>query len=179
MTHPPRRTRTRLHPEVYEAPGIVMSLTMCTRDRKRVFSDDQAATALVASIRELHNSRWSVLAFCVMPDHVHVLLTILERSAIEFVRLLKGRATVALRSLGHRNLWQTSFYDHVVRRDEDINAVMRYILENPVRQGLVEDWTEYRWSGSLEWPGIDAEFFDANPGDVLWSEILKGPGGGG
>jgi len=46
-------------------------------------------------------------------------------------------------------LWQPSFYDHVLRNDEDLPAVARYILNNPVRKGLVDHYTEYVFSGSL------------------------------
>ena len=45
--------------------------------------------------------------------------------------------------------WQASYYDHVVRRDEDIEAVRDYVLENPVRAGLVENAEDYPCSGSL------------------------------
>lgn len=44
-------------------------------------------------------------------------------------------------------LWQQSYYDHVARREEDVMAVCRYILDNPVRKGLVEDADAWPYSG--------------------------------
>jgi hypothetical protein len=47
-------------------------------------------------------------------------------------------------------LWQPSYYDHVLRKDEDTLNVARYILDNPVRKGLVKHFLEYGFSGSFE-----------------------------
>jgi REP element-mobilizing transposase RayT len=171
VAHPPRRKHPRLDEAVYEDRGTVISLTICTRDRTPLFSEPQTATELQDSLTQLHGDDWRVLVYCVMPDHVHAMVLVLRRSTIEFVRLFKGRTSAMLRRLGHRNVWQTSFYDHIVRRHEDISAVIRYVLENPVRTGLVREWTEYRWSGSLQWPDIDAEFFGRHPRDILWNQI--------
>jgi REP element-mobilizing transposase RayT len=44
-------------------------------------------------------------------------------------------------------LWQPRFYDHIVRRSEDGQKIALYILENPVRKGLVEDLQSWPWSG--------------------------------
>ena len=47
-------------------------------------------------------------------------------------------------------LWQPSYYDHVLRKDEDILDVARYIFNNPVRRGLVEYYGDYKFTGSFE-----------------------------
>jgi REP element-mobilizing transposase RayT len=51
--------------------------------------------------------------------------------------------------LAHERLWQPYGYEHVLRSDEATHAVVRYILENPVRAGLVEDVLDYPFCGSL------------------------------
>jgi len=43
-------------------------------------------------------------------------------------------------------LWQRGFYDHALRKEEDVQKVAEYIVNNPVRMGLVEDWRNYRFS---------------------------------
>jgi REP element-mobilizing transposase RayT len=48
--------------------------------------------------------------------------------------------------------WQKDFYDHIIRRDEDLGAQIRYIAANPVRKGLVNDWQEYPHTGAI---GVD------------------------
>jgi len=47
-----------------------------------------------------------------------------------------------------KKLWQTSYYDHVLREEEDLIEVVNYIVSNPERSGLVKDYREYPWIGS-------------------------------
>jgi REP element-mobilizing transposase RayT len=51
-------------------------------------------------------------------------------------------------SIGNK-LWQPGYYEHVLRKEEDTNEVLRYILNNPVRKGLVAHDLDYRYSGSM------------------------------
>ena len=130
------------------------------------------ADLVVDELHRLHGESWRILGYCVMPDHVHILALNAKGSLLEFMRLLKGRLTRGLRGSIAGSVWQRSFHDHLIRRDEDIAATLQYLLENPVRAGLVHDWTHYPWSGSLHWPGIDPEFFAVKPSDILWNEIF-------
>ena len=172
------RRRPRLDERVYGGRGTAVSITVCCQDRVPVLADrPHAADTVVDTLRGLHGDDWRVLGYCVMPDHFHVLVLTRGRSIIEFVRLLKGRtATQLRRDSGIVGLWQTSFHDHLLRREEDILAVMRYIFENPVRKGLVKEWPRYPWCGSLEWSDIDSEFFARTGSDVVWREALRGGG---
>ena len=52
--------------------------------------------------------------------------------------------------------WQTSFWDHVLRGDERVEPVVEYVVNNPVRSGLVERWCDYRFSGSSVFGLVDA-----------------------
>ncbi len=88
------------------------------------------------------------------------------------MRFLKGRTAHGLRENVSGTVWQRSFHDHLIRRNEDITGTLRYLLENPVRARLVSEWTQYPWCGSLQWPEIGPEFFAVNPTNVLWAEIL-------
>jgi hypothetical protein len=58
---------------------------------------------------------------------------------------LKGSPTDGLH---HAALWQKSYHDHILRKEEAVADVVRYILENPVRAGLVDSIGEYphAWS---------------------------------
>jgi putative transposase len=47
-------------------------------------------------------------------------------------------------------LWQGRFYDRVMRRSDDVRAIAQYILQNPVRGGLVDEPAAYPWSGMLD-----------------------------
>jgi REP element-mobilizing transposase RayT len=93
---------------------------------------------------------YSVLAFCLMPDHLHLLVQAKEncKPLTKFVGAFKSLTARHYRQGGNEGkLWQRGFYEHIVRRDEDIEVIINYILANPVRVGLVEEPEEYPWAG--------------------------------
>ena len=99
---------------------------------------------------------YRVIAYCLMPDHVHCLVDSGEgdMSLSAWVRNLKGLATKLIRPLaGKPPLWQRGFYDHIVRSDESIPALAEYVIHNPVRAGLVETAEAYPFGAILSWPG--------------------------
>jgi putative transposase len=177
---PPRqqsRRRIRVDPAVYAQTGTVALMTACVGERRALFADPQPASLVTAQISRLHGEAWRVLGYVVMPDHLHLLVLNLSGSLLEFMRLLKGRTATALRGNVPSSPWQRSFHDHVLRRHEDISGSLRYLLENPVRAGLAQDFTEYRWCGSFQWPEISPDFFAVHPSDVLWAEITEADAG--
>ena len=149
-----RRKRIRVDASCYAEPGGVCSITIAVKDRRRVFADPAVAAAAVCVLRERAAvTGVSVYAYCVMPDHVHVVLApSLECDVVKFVGQFKNLAQRAAWRHGVVGaFWQASFWDHFLHADEDIERVVSYVLENPVRRGLVSHWPEYAFSGSLVW----------------------------
>ena len=89
----------------------------------------------------------------VMPDHVHMVLTPAPDAkgcmpTLEGIfKGIKGTAGLRInRLLGrHGPVWQAETFDHVLRRLESAEAKVDYIIQNPVRKGLVETPEDYRW----------------------------------
>jgi putative transposase len=101
--------------------------------------------------RAAGNTFFAVHAYCVMPDHLHLLVggTAATSNLQTFVTTLKrNTAWEAKQQFGVR-LWQRSFYDHIVRHENEAEMIAWYIWKNPVRQGLCEDPREYPYSGSF------------------------------
>ncbi|MCH8026221.1 MAG: transposase [Chloroflexi bacterium] len=145
----------RLDAEVYEQ-GACFSLTLATAGRKKVFHDERAVELCLEELNAAATGySASVYAYCFMPDHLHLLATVPEGvSLLDFVRHFKQLTCYRFRSLPHcrdKTLWQRRFYDHALRKEEDINVVATYIWGNPVRAGLVSDLREYPYWGSLVW----------------------------
>ncbi len=87
-----------------------------------------------------------------MPDHLHLVVMVPEGvDVLSFMHHLKLRSGfLCNRPLGSSGpFWQRSYYDHVIRREEDLRAIRTYVRENPVRAGLVEEVDAYPYSGSL------------------------------
>jgi putative transposase len=92
-----------------------------------------------------------------MPDHVHVLIEGLEdRSDLKrFCKLAKQKTGIFHARLNGGALWQEGYYDRVLRDGEDILTIARYMLNNPVRAGLVKNPVEYPYLGSDRWSVIE------------------------
>jgi REP element-mobilizing transposase RayT len=104
-----------------------------------VFRNASLAAPLFAIVAD-HSQ---TLACCLMPDHLHWLIAD-AASMSQLVHSFKSYSTYAARTLGYRSkVWQRSYWDHVLRRDEDLIAVAEYIVLNPVREGMVRDFREY------------------------------------
>ena len=100
-----------------------------------------------------HRAKMSVLGVVVMPDHVHMILCLLKDpfgdayGLAEIMQGIKGasarRVNMALGCTGP--LWQSEFFDHVLRDYESLTERVEYICRNPVRQGLIGHSDDYPW----------------------------------
>jgi REP element-mobilizing transposase RayT len=125
----------------YSEPGRLYVVTAVTRHREPVFEDLLAARILVRTLRrEQEMARAQTLAFVVMPDHIHWLLRLGEGAALSSV--VRAVKAVSAHRLG-RAVWQDGFHDRAIRREEDLAAVARYIVANPLRARLVERIGDY------------------------------------
>lgn len=86
-----------------------------------------------------------------MPDHLHLLVIGEEdhSNLKKFVTLFKQKSGYWFRKNYNENLWHISYYDHVLRKEENLENVGLYILYNPVRKGLVSDYREYPFGWSF------------------------------
>ena len=130
-------------------------LTMCTYGRAQVFRDDEWAGQMIARIRRTARIfDFAILAYCVMPDHVHLLLA--GRSAKadlrRFVKRTKQSLGQTYATRTNRRLWQEGYFDRVLRPEESEASITKYIIENPVRAGLVTTAIDYPYMGSDVWP---------------------------
>jgi REP element-mobilizing transposase RayT len=117
---------------------------------KSPVNDKEIATVICQSIEETTRIlNYKLYGYCVMPNHVHILLSPAE-SGISVGRWLQKFKSFTGHVYAKRNnglnLWQRSAYDHICREHETAEAVLRYIVNNPVRVGLVDDWTKWLWT---------------------------------
>jgi putative transposase len=144
------RTRRLLHYD-YANPDHAYFVTVCARPGTAPFDDPQLAAVVLSALTWLRQERAvSLYAFCLMPDHLHLLLRLgsSQWTLGEIMHSLKGFTTRRSWELGWQGaLWQSRFHDHILRRSEDGRAIAEYILQNPERKGLVREASEYPYSG--------------------------------
>jgi REP element-mobilizing transposase RayT len=129
-------------------------VTVVTRHRRPVFADPAVASGAVRILRERSTSTGvPVYAFCVMPDHAHLVVSASPSCGIvAFVGQYKNLVQREAWAHGvEGRLWQESFWDHFLRADEGLDGAVEYVLANPVRAGLARTWREYPFAGSLAW----------------------------
>jgi len=125
----------------FSEAGRIYLVTAVTRDRRPVFQDFAAARAVVDAMKwEFVRGRAETLAFVLMPDHLHWLLALGEGVSLSLV--VRAVKSVSAHRLGWP-IWQNGFHDHALRAEEDVVAVARYIVANPVRAGLVKRVGDY------------------------------------
>ena len=125
----------------FSEAGRAYHVTTATVDRKPVFSSLAAARQLINTLRqEQRLGRASTYAFVVMPNHLHWLFELAaERTLSEVVEDIKSVSSRRITGLR----WQPGFYDHGLRREEDVKGLARYIVANPLRAGLVDRIGDY------------------------------------
>ena len=158
----PKRKRTRLAEYDYSTPGAYF-LTICTHEKRCILSDIHVGEGLappavvLTEVGEIAQAQLLALAerfprlrldkYAVMPNHVHILLTLMpcdntggaspSPTVIDVVRAYKSITTRLARPyLSDSALWQRSFHDHVVRGEADHLEIWNYIDGNPAK------WTE-------------------------------------
>ncbi|MBO3277638.1 REP-associated tyrosine transposase [Pseudomonas schmalbachii] len=127
-------------------PGRLYSITVVTAGRKALFHDFFLGRILVHELHQVEELRLArTLCWVVMPDHLHWLLELGELELSGLLQRVKSRSAKALNQrLGRSGaVWQAGFHDHCLRGDEDVQAVARYIVANPLRAGLVERLSDY------------------------------------
>jgi putative transposase len=88
-----------------------------------------------------------------MPDHAHFLIkgTYEAAEALTFISRAKPYSAFHYKSRFGCRLWQRYGYEHVLRENIEEAATIRYIIDNPVRAGLVKRPAEYPFAGSMRY----------------------------
>jgi len=133
----------------HDVPSLI---TTNVARHEPLFSDENAAKALVLTLKEAAaETKVTVFAYVIMPDHLHIIAGPTERSSHgQFMRLVKGRFAHRWNRLhdGHGAIWQARFHEKALRTERALLAAIDYVHHNPVAAGLVTMPDEYRWSSA-------------------------------
>ncbi|MGL4398338.1 MAG: (E)-4-hydroxy-3-methylbut-2-enyl-diphosphate synthase [Luteolibacter sp.] len=113
-----------------------------------LFKDASLAQLVADAMAHFDGKRYELLAWCVMPNHVHAVLTPAEGELLE--KILHSWKSFTAHEINHRlgtngAVWQKESYDHLVRDGEDLKNQVGYVMRNPVKAGL-GDWV---WVGCV------------------------------
>ncbi|MFM9910918.1 MAG: transposase [Chitinophagaceae bacterium] len=112
--------------------------------------EDTIALVIWDSLFFNNNIQYIIWAGCIMPNHVHFLLSTLKNSPSLDVILQNHKKFTAVHcnKLLKRSgqFWQAESYDRIIRNSQYFNSTIDYILENPVNAGLIKDWKNWKWT---------------------------------
>jgi len=111
----------------------------------------EVAALVEGALRHFDGERYRLLAWCVMPNHVHALIE--TRDGFPLADVLHSWKSFTSRKVSKLvgrsgELWQLEYLDRYVRNAEHYQAVVAYIEENPVKAGLAKVRTEWPWSSA-------------------------------
>jgi len=118
-------------------------------EKKDIFLDDEDREKFISTLYDKNNeNKWFLYAFCLMDNHVHLLINegeenisrIMKRISTSYVYYFNKKYT----RIGH--LLQDRYRSEAIENDRYLLAAVRYIHNNPVKAGMVEEPSQYEWS---------------------------------
>jgi putative transposase len=133
-----KRKNIRLPPAIYRGQKIYF-VTLCFHNRRPLGTNPRIARWLIARLRKNASvCEFFIHAYCVMPDHVHVLAAGAGETSnlVKFIESFKQETAAVFEHKFNHRLWQFKYYDRVLRGGDSADRVAWYIWLNPVRKGL-------------------------------------------
>jgi putative transposase len=158
-----------------DVAGATYFFTLVTEQRRPLFHEPQAVVLLLEAVAKVRSRYpFTIDAYVILPDHLHILWTLPEGDANFSTRwrLIKEAFTRAYikthhlpprsesrRAKGEQAIWQRRFWEHAIRDEADFTAHLHYIHYNPVKHGLVaaaRDWPHSTFSDWVARGAYDA-----------------------
>ena len=110
--------------------------------------DPKIAETVCEAIHYRDQDIYDLIAFCIMSNHVHLVFSQLDQS-LTLARIMKSlkrftsRAANKILDRTGKAFWQSESYDHLVRDERELTRITDYVLQNPVKAGLVDRWENW------------------------------------
>jgi REP-associated tyrosine transposase len=126
-------------------------MTACGIDEQPIFLSDLDRYELLARLREVTKRvEWQVVAWCLMTTHYHLLVVVPDEARVSWAMQSVNSAYAREFNYRHRrrgHLFGDRFADTLVESAPQTQRTIAYILDNPVRAGMVDRFDEWNWSG--------------------------------
>ena len=129
---------------------VIVFLTVCSKDRKRIFAAKDVAQVMVRAWTEAKS--WLVGRYVIMPNHIHLFCApgvFPPERLKQWVPYWKNVASKNWPRPNEHPIWQRNFWDTQLRRHENYDEKWEYLVENPVRAGLVSKSGDWQFHGEL------------------------------
>ena len=126
--------------------GSVYCITSVVHGRRLILADATNAGIVRDEMRAIHEEgRAESLAWVIMPDHLHWLLQLNQGTLGQCMQRFKSRAARSLNLVNglQGQFWQSGYYERHLRNMDDLAKQARYLIDNPLRKGLVTRIEDY------------------------------------
>lgn len=135
----------------FESPGSVYFITF--RTFKNLVLPEVARDIVFNSILYWNNKKFNLYTAVIMPNHAHLILQPLEKflnsffSLSEILHSIKSYSSNKINKILKRSgtLWLDENFDRIVRDEEELVEKINYIINNPLKSGLVSNQEDYKW----------------------------------
>ena len=152
-TGPPRKTSPRLKRFSYHTPGAYF-VTVCTHLRDCILGSIDGGILIPSSFGKIVTETWERLPiiypgtkldqFTLMPNHIHAVLFLTEELSPKhnLSKIMRGFKTWSARKINETReskgspVWQRSFYDRIIRDEQELQQIRAYIINNPLKWEL-------------------------------------------
>jgi REP element-mobilizing transposase RayT len=119
--------------------------------KQNLLKSDTLAGIVADSLKFYENKYFQLIAYCIMPNHVHIIVNknkYPKSSLTAIFGSIKGFSSYKINKELNRvgKFWNSEIYDHLIRSRGELVTQIKYILNNPVKAGLVNDWKEWKYS---------------------------------
>ncbi|MEW6401319.1 MAG: transposase [Chloroflexota bacterium] len=136
-------------------------LDRCVEESPRWLAEEKVAQIAANQLHVLDGERYRLIAYCLMSNHGHIVIDTAEHSfkpthigvtapypLTDTLKLLKGRTARYCNQALERSgkFWHSESYDHVIRDQGEYERNVWYVLNNPVKAGLVENREDWKFT---------------------------------
>jgi len=142
-------------------PGGTYFFTLVTYQRRKIFNTPNKLDILLGIIRQVQRYKpFDLLAYCLLPDHTHLLMKLPEKDSDFSIRLreIKRLTTLGMKHEAGKKvdrIWQDKLWEHTIRDEKDLQTHFDYIHYNPVKHDFAESFDGWKWSSYRD-------YYDAN-----------------
>jgi putative transposase len=113
--------------------------------------NEKVAAMVERSLLCFDGVRYRLIAWCIMPNHVHAIIEIMEGHSLDkILHSWKSYSSHEANRILHRSgkFWFREYHDRYIRNSEHLAQAVEYVERNPVKAGLVNEKQQWRWSSA-------------------------------
>ena len=140
----------------YFEKGHVFHITTRTKGQVHAFATDASKRIVIASL-SFYRQRgdWRLFGFVIMGNHVHLVAQQTSVGLSSVVGNFKKWVWTRLAPADHDNLWERRFDDNAITHPRELQDVIQYVHNNPVRAGIVGRQEDYFWSSARNYADLE------------------------